>query len=103
MYNHYQGNTGRVRRVEEHPSPPPKQPAPPLRPPQKPPPLSVPPPRKPPSPLSGLSGEMGKVLGKLSHLDLDTEDLILLLILYLMYRESGDDELLWMMVGMVFL
>lgn len=46
---------------------------------------------------------MGKVLGKLSHLDLDTEDLILLLILYLMYRESGDDELLWMMVGMVFL
>lgn len=106
MYNHYQGNTGRVRRVEEHPAASPKQASPPpqsQRSPSKQPPMAMTPLRRPPSPLSGLSGEMGKLLGKLSHIDLDTEDFILLLILYLMYRESGDDELLWMMAGMVFL
>ena len=34
---------------------------------------------------------------------LETEDLILLLILYLMYRESGDSELLYTMAAMILL
>ena len=34
---------------------------------------------------------------------LETEDIILLLILYLLYRESGDSELLMIMGGMVLL
>ena len=35
--------------------------------------------------------------------ELETEDIILLLILYLMYRESGDSELLMIMGGMFLL
>lgn len=35
--------------------------------------------------------------------ELETEDLILLLILYLMYRESGDSELLIIMGAMFLL
>ena len=57
----------------------------------------------PPSPLSGLSGELGKIFGKLGSLSLETEDLLLLAVLYLMYRESGDKELLIMMGALLFL
>ena len=35
--------------------------------------------------------------------DLETEDLLLLLILYLLYRESGDPEWLLTLAAMVFL
>ncbi len=68
-------------------------------------PLSAPPSgsRRPPSPLSGLSGELGRLLGKLSNMDLETDDLLLLLILYLMYKESRDEELLFIMAAMFFL
>lgn len=52
-------------------------------------------------------GKPGGLLGGLaSRLDLsklETEDLILLLILYLLYRESGDEELLIMMGAMFLL
>lgn len=101
--NHYKGNSGQVRRVEDHPSAPERtveqQPKPPQqpksRPVQPPPPVS----RRPPSPLSGLSGELGRFLGKFSSVKLETDDLLLLLILYLMYRESRDEELLYIMAG----
>ena len=35
--------------------------------------------------------------------DLETEDLLLLLILYLLYRESGDSEWLLTLAAMIFL
>lgn len=123
MYNHYQGNTGRVRRIDDGN----KQPggaagrtnsamtapelthslagsdpeegkgrtAPP-RPVPAPPPVS----RRPPSPLSGLSGELGRLLSRLSPMNLETEDLLLAMVLYLMYRESKDEELLFIMAAM---
>ncbi len=42
------------------------------------------------------------LLKKLEAIDLDTDDLLLLLILYLLYRESGDLEMLILMGAMLF-
>ena len=121
MYNHYTGNTGKVRRVEEpHPAgyggkaassvrkaPPGAASSqnPPALPAGKAPhlPTQKPPQKRPPSPSSGLSGELGKLLARFSRLSWESEDRMLLLILYLMYRESGDEELLWIIAAMVFL
>ena len=58
---------------------------------------------RPPSPLSGLSGELGRLLNRLSPMNLETDDLLLLIVLYLMYRQSGDDELLFIMAAMFLL
>ncbi len=120
MYNHYQGNSGQVRRVDDSGQPgrpnyaarqhiqafaaqevpeTPRPPSPPPRPVSAPPPVS----RRPPSPLSGLSGELGRLLGKLSHINLETDDLLILVVLYLMYKESKDEELLFIMAAMFFL
>jgi len=77
MYNRYQGNSGLVRRVEDGPGPAPAPPPPPPR--------HAP----PPPPLMGLGGLTERLLGSL-----ETEDLLLMLILYFLYRESGDGELL---------
>lgn len=92
MYNLYRGNSGRVRRVEE----PKAQPAPPpvAAPPKPPPKMPV---KPPPNPLSRLTDLLPAKLG-----ELETEDILLMLILYLMYRESGDSELL-MIMGAMFL
>ena len=59
--------------------------------------------KAPPSPPSGLSGELGRLFGKLTSLSLETEDLLLIAVLYLMYRESGDKELLIMMGALLFM
>jgi hypothetical protein len=62
-----------------------------------------------PAPMKKISDLMGGLQGTLEGLfskitsELETEDLILLLILYLLYRESGDEELLIMMGALVFL
>ena len=91
MYNLYRGNSGRVQRVEEpnvHPSPP--QAAAPK-------PVQKVPPRPISNPLSQLTDLLPGKLG-----ELETEDILLMLILYLMYRESGDSELL-MIMGAMFL
>ena len=86
MYNRYKGNSGKVIRVEDNLPPAPKmKPKPPVR--------SVP--QKSVSPLQNL---IPKTLG-----ELETEDLLLILILYLMYRESGDKELLIIMGAMYLL
>lgn len=45
-----------------------------------------------------ILGDLPKKLG-----ELETEDLLLILILYLMYRESGDRELLIIMGAMYLL
>ena len=102
MINRYQGNSGRVERFQEigedrrappREQIPRRQPPPPVRP-------------KPPKPapgglLNGL-GDIGRLLpDKIG--ELETDDIILLLILYLMYRESGDSELLIIMGAMFLL
>ena len=93
MYNRYQGNSGRVRRVEEPLSVRPAPPAPPLPAPFSPGPAARGRPPQPPRfPLESI---MRRSLGSL-----ETEDVLLLLILYLMYRESGDSELLLIMGAM---
>ena len=90
MYNRYQGNTGRVRRMEESAPPPKAAPPPPPCPPS-------PPQRRP-----GLLDSLGRLLPGAWE-ELETEDLLLLLILYLMYRESGDSDLLIIMGAMFLL
>lgn len=108
MYNRYQGNSGKVVRVREaHDNAPAHYKTKPAEAGIKPgqeftpkasagsfePPLRIPP---------FISGGLGKLLsGSLGGLE--TEDIILLLILYLMYRESGDSELLIMMGAMFLL
>ena len=96
MYKRYQGNSGRVERIEERDFP-----APPA--------FAPPPPASPPSPLPAApppSGSLTRLLGQFLpgvREPLETEDLLLLLILYLLYRESGDRELLIVMGAMLFL
>ena len=101
MYNRYQGNTGRMVRVDDkgHPhAPAPARPQPPANShpghPNRPGPGA---PRQP-----GLMEQLGRLIPN-NLGELETEDVILLLILYLMYRESGDSELLMIMGGMFLL
>ena len=50
-----------------------------------------------------LSGAVGALMRKLESMsaNMETDDLILALILYLMYRESGDKDLLIMLGAML--
>lgn len=102
MINRYQGNSGRVERFpesgEERRAPPREQI--PRRPP--PPPVRSKPPEPAPGGLLNGLGDIGRLLpDKIG--ELETDDIILLLILYLMYRESGDSELLIIMGAMFLL
>lgn len=98
-YNRYHGNSGRVTRVDERPvasssaSPQPIHLSAPLPAPSY---------NSKPKPLPLLGGSLSELLPK-SFGQLETEDIILLLILYLMYRESGDKELLIIMGAMFLL
>lgn len=96
MYKRYQGNSGRVERIEER-----DLPAPPAFAPPTPAPPSPPLPASPP-PSGSLTRLLGQFLPGVRE-PLETEDLLLLLILYLLYRESGDRELLIVMGAMLFL
>ena len=104
MYNRYYGNSGRVERVGEprpRPAPPPGA-SPPTGP--RPGPGPVPPPeRRPPGVHPALGGELGRLLGRLSPARLETEDLLLLALLYLLYRECGNREFLLAIAAYVFL
>ncbi len=99
MYNRYQGNTGKVVRVQEgtetkrseHKSNP-------MPVPSKVQPHPQPRPRPTSDPVSSISSLLQNSLG-----GLETDDIILLLILYLMYRESGDSDLLVIMGAMFLL
>lgn len=118
MINRYQGNSGRVVRVEERPGeqrrdsqPKPAQRAAKAPRPQPPKPEAARPQggMAHPAPGSGIFSALSRLLPGGGELNLgsklgglETEDLILLLILYLMYRESGDSELL-MVMGAMFL
>ena len=80
MINRYEGNTGRVTRMPE--------------------PQDLPPPPRPPGPRPGM--DLRRLLPGIGE-ELDAEDMLLLLILYLLYRESGDQELLVIMGAMFLL
>ena len=92
-YNLYRGNGSRAERIDDRRSEKPKPTSAAPRPPQR---------RQslPAAPLTHLPilGDLPQKLG-----DLETEDLLLILILYLMYRESGDKELLIIMGAMYLL
>ncbi len=92
MYKRYQGNSGRMEWVGDPPAPQPV-PLPP------PPPLTHTPPGPPRE--GGFAALLSRFLPE-GRVELEQEDLLLLLILYLLYRESGDKELLLMMGAMVF-
>lgn len=116
MINRWQGNSGRVQRLPEqsdrstsrqaqprpsekpHPPRPAPTPTPMPRPPALPPLFKGG--KKPGGLFSGLDSLKKLIPGKAE--ELETEDIILLLVLYLMYRESGDSELL-MIMGAMFL
>ena len=110
-YNRYRGNSGSVERVEDFsPSPPPAPPFPDVSQPLPPPPAPSPretarerprPPSAPPPP--GLGEGIGKLLRRLSPGGLETEDFLLMGILYLLYRETGDRDFLIMLGGILFL
>ena len=121
-YNRYRGNSGSVERVEDPLLTPPSPPPPGISPSPSPPPLppSPPPPREaaaerprppsaplPPPPgagaLPGLGEGIGRLLRRLSPQGLETEDFLLMGILYLLYRETGDRDFLIMLGGILFL
>ena len=101
MAKRYEGNTGRVRPLEEAPleRPAPPPPPPPTASGQ----LPHPPPGRGGNPLSELLPRQLQRMLSGSLRDLETEDLLLLLILYLLYRESGDPEWLLTLAAMIFL
>ena len=86
----YDASTGRVSGMPEPIA------APPVAPPSSPPMMPPRPRPAPPPPFGGLLP--GRLLSGLG--ELDSGDLLLLLILWLLYRESGDLELLVIMAAM---
>lgn len=86
----YDASTGRVSGMPE------PFVAPPVAPPSSPPMMPPRPRPAPPPPFGGLLP--GRLLSGLG--ELDSGDLLLLLILWLLYRESGDLELLVIMAAM---
>ena len=87
----YDASTGRVSGMPESFVAPPSPPSPPL--------VPSPPPRPRPAPPPPFGGLLpGRLLSGLG--ELDSGDLLLLLVLWLLYRESGDLELLVIMAAM---
>lgn len=93
----YDGNTGRYIHIPEEGQTPPKQNHAPPPPPKEPPRQNKTPPPK--SFGSGLQNLLSNVFAQ----GFETEDLLLFAVLFLMYRESGDKELLIIMGGMFLL
>ena len=110
MYNRYNAATGEYLRVPEPqdlpgrgreavkaPSPPPSPaghgPAPARR------------PGPSESPFAGLEKALGGFGGQINRrlAGLETEDLLLLAVVYLMYRESGDRQLLIVLAALLFM
>lgn len=85
MLNRWQGNTGKFQRIDEKNFEEKK---------------FIPPQRKTSSGFENILEKIGKIGAKEPF---ENEDIILLLILYLMYRESGDSELLIIMGAMFLL
>ena len=66
-------------------------------------PVETPPPRREnrPTEQRGLPFDLGGIFGKIEAVGMETDDLLMALILYLMYRESGDKDLLIMLGAML--
>ena len=97
MYNRYTSHdTGDFSPVEplQQQEPPPQQPPHHRQPPHQPPPSDAPP------VWEKLRGLLSGLLGKFT--DLDSGDLLLLAMLYLLYRDGGDEELM-IAIGLLFL
>ena len=121
MYTRYDGNTGRYVRMPEPERPEPsalRRPPPAQRPREEPRRNEAGPPparrdgpyaprRRAPEPAREPGGLLPRgitdALSGLLRGGLETEDLLLMLILYLMYRESGDKELLIVLGAMLLL
>lgn len=89
----YDGNTGRYIYVPDHQPQRQRQPAP------EPP----PPPKKNTPPPKGFGSGIEKFLSGIFSQGFEVEDLLLFAVLFLMYQESGDKELLIIMGGMFLL
>lgn len=97
MYNRYiRGDGGTYTRVsmEDAPLPPPAGQRPP--PPSPSPPEGTPPPHRPPPPPqpSPERGLLNGLLEKLHLSDLDAGDILLLFLLFFLFRQEADEELL---------
>lgn len=97
LYNRYiRGSDGVYTRVAQPDPPPHSAPPPPPGPDMPPPPPPPPPPpRDPPPP--GRAPEidlLNRLLARLHLGDLDSGDLLTLLLLFLLFREGADEELL---------
>lgn len=101
-YKRYQGNTGRVERVETEREPPPPPP-PPTGPGGFPPPGPVFSPPPPPPPGPGAGAALEELLGRLDPGRLEREDWLVLGILWLLYRLSGETKYLLAMGAYLFL
>lgn len=101
MYNRYiRNDNGAYTRIpqeeKDHGTPPPPEPK--QQPQREQPPHREPPPPTPPPPggrtIDGLTGFLRHLLDQL-HLDrVDTGDLLLLVILFFLFKEDADEELL---------
>lgn len=85
MYNRYIRNDDGVYSRQPQPQPEPQSQAPPLPPPSQ--------PESPPKPV-GQVPLLSGILDKLHLGDIDIGDLLLLLLLFHLFREDGDEELL---------
>ncbi len=96
MYNRYvRSNNGDFTRMPQQdttpppkskidPPPPPTEPIPPVQPPSKPPQIKPPPEKR----------LFDSLLSKIHLQDIDSGDLLLLLILFLLFRQDADEEVL---------
>ena len=91
----YDGNTGRFTHIPE-PRPQPKAPLPA-------PPQPVPREQQKQPPPKGFGSGLQNILSNVLAQGFETEDLLLFAVLFLMYRETGDKELLIIMGGMFLL
>ena len=101
LYNRYiRGSDGGYTRVAQSDPPPHSAPPPPPGPDMPPPPgpdMPPPPPPPPRNPPPGRAPEMdllNRLLARLHLGNLDSGDLLTLLLLFLLFREGADEELL---------
>lgn len=100
--NHYNAQSGqRHHRPEQEPRP--ERKSSPLPPQGQESPPTAPKAKTPPGPLRELGRGLDGILSRLDPSRLETEDLLVLAVLWLLYRESGDRELLIAMGAYLFL
>lgn len=95
MYNRYiRNDNGAYTRMPQQDEPRQQPPRPSSPPPSSPPPPQHPPQHPPKDNRSPESKFLDRLLGKLHLGDVDSGDLILLLLLFILFKEEADEELL---------